>query len=545
LNGLIFNNNVKIVFIISFSILIFFFSFIFYVNHLTTRFEYDSIEYALQLEEGKLVDIFHPHHLLYNYFKWLIYNLLKNNGFIGRSLLVSQVFNAFFGALGISFLFLTVIFITKDFFVSLLSSIFLCFCYGYWYCSVFGGVRVMGVSFLILTFGLLVYSIFNEERSFLKNIFLFVLISIFHSLAIFSHQTNAMFIIVVITGLFFKRDTFFKKIIYLVLYSVVLFIIVAGLYCYIGITVYHLRSIDKFYLWLTSYTRVETWGKLTTESLPLTANGIKTVFIGSLYKNDVFFGPIKNKDIVNIFIYSLWFIGIYFVLFSYKILKKYLVVVLMCLIWLLFYVLFFIWWEPGNFEFWISSLPPFIILISLSVSDLLNKWKFFYLKVIWKAIWGFIFSVLVFLFLCYNFFGSILPHCDVKKSRYFNIIDNLKHISKSKDDLIIVMGKDALDRNILYFAPRDYISIYKSFVMFKGDESATYNYIEAKVKDKIIKNKEVFIFKDVLKLKDFEIIKQRYPNLNESSLLDFIKDKFELTPLSDENGFWFYKVKLK
>ena len=153
MKGLFFDqNNVRITSVFLLSIVVFLVVLNFNMSHLTNVFTYDCINYAKNIEKSNMMEIYSPHHLLYNYLKWEVYNILKSRGYEGRALLVSQAFNAVVGALAVAILFLTVYFIAKDIFAALISTVITTFSFGWWYCSVFGGVRTLGMVFLILLF---------------------------------------------------------------------------------------------------------------------------------------------------------------------------------------------------------------------------------------------------------------------------------------------------------------------------------------------------------------------------------------------------------
>lgn len=61
------------------AIAIFFSGFVFFFNNLSANLDHDSIAYSLSIEKNVWSEIYHPHHLLYNYFKWVVYDELKDD----------------------------------------------------------------------------------------------------------------------------------------------------------------------------------------------------------------------------------------------------------------------------------------------------------------------------------------------------------------------------------------------------------------------------------------------------------------------------------
>jgi hypothetical protein len=478
--------------------------------------------------------------------KWLLFNVLRSNGYGGRAILISQIFNCIAGALGVSFMFLTVRYFTKNLFTAVIASSVLCFSYGFWYCSTFGGVRVMGISFLILLFFILFYFSLNEENKYYKNIIIIVLAGIVHCFVIFSHQTHAMFLPVVIAAIFLKKDKMINKLTYFLVYCLILTGVVAGLYYYIGVTVYHLKTKEGFYGWLTSLANAGVWGKLTSDSVSKAYSGFKVTLTGGLFAGKFPYADIRNIDIISILYYALCAACIYGLSSFLRIAKKHYKVIIGCLLWLAIYIPFFIWWEPENFEFWIYPLPAFIILFSLPVSDLLNRWKKLPLKISWKIFWIIIIFVLTLMFICHNIFNIIVPHSDASKSIYQNMMKNINDNSNNSDDLVIITGTDALITHVKYFCPRDYLSAYEEIRDCKGDETLIKKDFVERINSKLNEKRKVLLQKDILSLGNIALLKKIFTKTNLQEIGDCFKENYILTPLkTDSKNLWFYEIERK
>ena len=547
MNGLLFNEkSTRRLVIAALAVCVFATVFLFNVNHLAQKLTYDCISYSRSIEKSVMTEVYHPHHLLYNWFKWVIYEGLKEKGYEGRALLIGQVFNSACGALGICLLFLLIVYVTKDLFTALLMSAVTSMCYGWWYCSVYNGVRILGVATLIGLFLLLLYFALSKEQSFKKNLLLMAAAALVHALAVFLHQTHLMFLSVVLVAVLFKKDTWLKKSIYYFLYCAVLLGAVVGGYLYVGFAVFRFNSLSGFPPWLTSYTKSSLWGVLTDSNTKLAAQAAERLLVGSLSGagNAVF--TLKNSLSVGILVSTLWVIALYSLFNIWRIVKKWYVVLVMCTAWLVVYVPFFIWWEPGNFEFWNYPLPAAVLLVSLAVAHWLDRFKFPQFRFAWKLVSGGAALLLAALFIFYNYFGSVLDWTDKSKSQYYKVVSSAQYLNPEGRAVFVIVGVDAVNQNLDYYSAGKYIDILKEAQKTKGDFNALQNLLleTSAVQEK--RKAKMYLHADLLKLKDFAFISKRYPRIEKDKFLGFFKDKYDLIPAPDDTGaIFFYEAKFK
>ena len=64
----------------------------------------DSLWYLRNIRDGEASNLFHPHHLVYEWCGWAVYHAALGLGYSGGPEVPVQVFNALTGALGIAVL---------------------------------------------------------------------------------------------------------------------------------------------------------------------------------------------------------------------------------------------------------------------------------------------------------------------------------------------------------------------------------------------------------------------------------------------------------
>lgn len=107
----------------------------------------DSIRWAIAVETGHLV---HQHHALYLLVGRAFFDLARLLGLAERPLVPLQVLSAFFGALGISFFYLTLRRIGSGAVGALLTTLSLAFTFGFWGYAMVADVYVLETTAMIL-----------------------------------------------------------------------------------------------------------------------------------------------------------------------------------------------------------------------------------------------------------------------------------------------------------------------------------------------------------------------------------------------------------
>src|SRR5262249_15176008 len=125
--------------------------------------------------------------------------------------------------------------------------------------------------------------------------------------------------------------------------------------------------------WVCSYFHVQQWGgHLEQTGFDQGTAAMMRAFLQEVIPVKTMLKPFTFLAALNIFTGALWFLlGAFFVGLRSLWVKQY-QTIWVALLWLLAFVPFFIWWEPWNIEFWVSSTAPCWILMAVVVSNLSN-----------------------------------------------------------------------------------------------------------------------------------------------------------------------------
>jgi hypothetical protein len=352
--------------------------FLSFPNH---RYGYDSLDYAYHVKHGQ--QLFHPHHLLYNAVGRLLYlalSQLASVDALGMLAALNGVVTA--GSVGLLCLLLGWVCAPKSsrlapstLLVMVLALSF-ALCRGISYMATSVEVYPATTLFELGALCLLVRSPTRSLRSALG-------IGLLASLAALFHQTGVFFGIAMAYGLWI-RDRSLRSVLW---FGLTTLLMVGGSYLVVGTWIEH-RPLASLGTWITSYAHSDEyalgmWGHgLRWQSLPLALWGLFSSLTAPYYLNDIdgSFRP-SLSDVVL----SLAIVGALGVLLRLSWLAWWsrmrsvvpqpadrasvpsglnaLQLRAPLLLWLLLHSLFTIWWECGNFEFWLLILPPLFLLL--------------------------------------------------------------------------------------------------------------------------------------------------------------------------------------
>ncbi len=460
-------NKLELIIVIIVSITIFIFYLFFNFNYLSNWIDEkgDARTYDYYVRLGIPQYLYNPHHIAFDWLGKKLYNILENNGYTGSTMTILQLRNLLISSIGLALFFFLFYKISKKFILSLLIVLLIAFSCAYWIYSQINDTPIIhSVLIAILFFASIYFP--QAKNKLLYSIFLGTL----HAICIFFHQSNMLFIFVVIFIILFSKKfnikitnnedlsysqiKFAKKnnlnsndqnffntynIKYFFIYLCTFFIIILAAYYYVGIVLIGLTfnpdeamSFNKFekstyfFNWLVLYTKIDYWGKgYETNTFLNAINGISTYFYQPQSFGDQelafnlknFFSA--NSILPNLLVTFIIFIFSTALIFIINMYKKYKYAFIANVIFLTIYIIFACWWEPDYREFWVAPMFSFWFLaffVLNLVIDALNRFT-----PIPKLILYLYISLITFLLFYFNFTGFLYPNAS-KKYQQFDII---------------------------------------------------------------------------------------------------------------------------
>ncbi|NJP06293.1 MAG: DUF2723 domain-containing protein [Chloroflexaceae bacterium] len=320
---------------------------------LTRAHTFDALSYVFDVDRKPWAELFHPHHLAYGPLGAFIRSLVQIMGWQGSVLLPLQIVNALAGATGVLLCGLLVQQLTRRVDLALCAAVLLWGSYAYWYYAVEVEVYTIAACFLMLCLWLIVCFL---QRPSLQ---LGLLLGLCQGIAVLFHQTNMLLCLPVGVALLLAlhRQTNMGKpwplqrsLGLFIAYGLPLALVTGVPYVLVALMSDDIESLADFVQWLTAYAHTGWWG-----------------------------GPIERDNWVDLAagladtlaqpggaLLGLLLLGL-IVLYAQHLIAAYPRLVACLVAWLLSYGLFFFWWEPDNIEFWIASLPPFLLLLVLAL----------------------------------------------------------------------------------------------------------------------------------------------------------------------------------
>lgn len=297
---------------------------------------FDAISYTYDVESKPLLEVFHPHHLLYGAAGKLAIWIAQLFGYDGRADQPIQVLNALAGALGVAALWRFGVRFSGRRWLSLGAAALVGMCFAYWLYAT--EVEVYTLAALFISISLWIMAALEQQRTTAK----IILLGLATAGAVMFHQTNVLFALPVSAFLLLRRD--WRG---FLLYGVVSGTAVALPYLAVAYAS-GLRDWQGFYDWASGYAQTGQWGGyLSAEHLPALWDGLRNTISphNSLLAILFYLLVIVSAALA---LRDLWKQGRAWLAFA--------------LVWLLLYGAFFWWWEPWNIEFWIALLPLWALL---------------------------------------------------------------------------------------------------------------------------------------------------------------------------------------
>jgi len=191
------------------------------------------------------------------------------------------------------------------------------------------------------------------------------------------HQTNLLLVPAFLGGIWcLKEKTAWDRFKASFYYLTALTIGVLAAYGFVGRFICYRKTYESWVWWVFSYFHVQEWGgHLQKAGFEKGKFAMVQAFLLDILPYKKMPVPLTFQVAKSIFQYSLLVIlGLLLVRLK-GIWDDYRQTLWVSLFWLLAFIPFFIWWEPWNIEFWVSSTVPCWILMGVITSDISRKWK--------------------------------------------------------------------------------------------------------------------------------------------------------------------------
>ncbi len=343
-------------------------------THLNT---FDAVAYANQIglaaETGKLRPLFHPHHLLFNALGYIWWRIAQGLGYDGGPLAAMQELNAVLGAAGLTIYHATLRRLHPSGALPLLITLCLAGSFGFWICATDGRVNMPSIVLMIAAFYTL--SRFREA----PTARLAAAAGGLAGAAALFHESAGLFGLVGAAGIFSASVS--RRCRRTAVYVSAWLAAVLIPYPLIGVFALHFYTWTAFRQWAGAYTERGWWWDFHIfHNLRLDLFAVRhALFVEPLGRAALAQTPLHFWGLAGVVL--VW--GLYAgaltglltagaaIAFALpRLLRSHeRPLILTCLLWIGVYALFFTFWCPGAFVFWVPALIPLGALLMLSLTQ--------------------------------------------------------------------------------------------------------------------------------------------------------------------------------
>lgn len=338
---------------ISPSLIIFTCFLLFYIFVPNNNQGYDSYSYAISVRDGQ--DLFHPHHLIYNLFGYLIYELFKFTGW--GSMKILSLANSLLAVFTLMLIYKIIRHKTGGLSASL-GAILTGSLFTFWYCATSVEVNMLALFFLLGSLYFLIVKEYSPLSPWLVYLFL--------GIGTLFHQHIILAGIPIFIYYVFKYRSLGKAL--KPAYPGIL----GGALIYLVAAFQHAseKNIRGIYDWVTSYAQLGVWGKFRLSAFRNAIWGNLKLFFGGEKIRQIFYaGYYDYSTVIYIICILLISVGIAYLIIKslYYSIKQHdrITVVLAALF--VIYVLFTFWWAPAIDDFWLYPAVIFVIFFFISI----------------------------------------------------------------------------------------------------------------------------------------------------------------------------------
>lgn len=354
-----------------------------YLGFRTKNYYWDGVEFATIIENTPALSpsLFHPNHLIYNVFGWLIYQSFNSFGWQIRALDVLQIVNCILGGLCAYVLFhiLKTAF-RSDYLAAVFTALF-AFSATWWKFATDANAYTPSVLFLLIAFYFLLPG--QKPRP--------LLIALLHCFAMFFHQLAIFFYPVAALGIYMQTSSpsIRKRSLSVLQYSVVTALLTAISFCAAFYFSTGRFDLAAFRRWLTNYSPEVGFVFNAWSNLGYTLRGHARLFFDGRF-NFAKLG-VNAVDTVLFVALIILFLALLFQLVrnakDFKTLPKRIweglahhqALALLCVVWAVAYLIFLFFFIPQNTFYRLFYLPALIILAAIPFAEIKEvenrKWR--------------------------------------------------------------------------------------------------------------------------------------------------------------------------
>jgi hypothetical protein len=452
-----------------------------YLSKIPLNYTYDGMVFASRVENdhARLWDLFHPHHLLYTFLGRMVFLWGKAHGATWDGLATLQFMDIAIGLSGVLIAFHLLVRETGNRLVAALTALGLAFSFSYWYFSTSPGVRIFASVTPLFAWYVLTY--LKDHKPWFG-----LVVGSAHALAVLGHQTNLYLGPAFLAGIWcISNKSLMERLKASLYYLFALGFWVLAVYGFVGRFACNRTTYAQWISWILSYSRIPGWprGNFGPGGFAMAKFGTMKAFLVGASPFRAMSDPFTLQNAQTIFQYGLLVLLIFLVIRLDIFWKYHRQALCFFLLWLLPFVPFFIWWDPDNIEFWVTTTPPCWILMGTVVAELSDRWENPVLSMANRGVvltlWGWLIALL---FLC-NFSDLLLqrPVSSTHDRRpMMSALDWKVHV----DDLLVLDGINTLPFYLDRFQKREYLALYPFFRRYQM----------AALKDKEDKSKHIKTF---------------------------------------------------
>ena len=253
--------------------IVFLVAFIFYLILPNQDQGFDSYSYALDIRNG--VELFHPHHLLYNFIGHILFSVFEFTRLGSLELL--SIFNSLLAAIVISLIF-SILQKRLSALMAIIGAATVATLYSFWYYATSLEVNMAAILFLMLA----LYFVLLKPPTRYNSILIFLFLGI----GILFHQIVILAIVPILIYEISRYHSVKKPFVF----ALPGIILVALIYVIVGLSQISEKTIGGFYNWLTFYSHLGVWGKVQPGNFVTSLWGLSKAFFGGEILREIVYG---------------------------------------------------------------------------------------------------------------------------------------------------------------------------------------------------------------------------------------------------------------